>query len=293
MPWAIIVHGGAGAWQEADLPAAYEGLIQAIEAGAQRLRFGGAALDACEAAVQVLEDLPLFNAGLGSVLNADGDCEMDACLMEGSTLRAGACAGVRRVRHPITLARRIMDRTAHILIGQQGAERLAKQWSLEERDPRTPERIQQWQRMTGRAHPAAAPSTGNTVGCVVLDQRGELAAGTSTGGMWLKMQGRIGDTPIPGAGTYATAQAAVSCTGDGEMILRVLLAKEACDRIAASAAPEAACADALRLLKEKTNTSDAGLIAVSRAGVIGWSRTSKTMPIAFLRADMARPETAV
>ena len=292
MPWAIIAHGGAGAWQESDIPAAHTGLLQALEAGGQRLRAGGSALDACEAAICILEDLPLFNAGLGSVLNSEGDCEMDACLMQGATLQVGACAGVRRVKHPITLARRIMERSAHVLIAGEGAERLAKEWRLEERDPRTPQRIQQWQRFTGRSHPAgAAPSTGNTVGCVALDLRGRIVAGTSTGGMAMKLPGRIGDSPIPGAGVYSTPTAGVSCTGDGEMILRVLLAKEPCDRIAQGMNPEAACEDALGLFKDKTASSEAGLIALSNAGEFGVGRSASAMPVAYWRDGMGRPET--
>lgn len=175
MSWAIIAHGGAGSWEGREAALAHQGLVQALEAGVPLLRAGASALDACEAALQVLEDLPLFNAGLGSVLNQEGDCEMDACIMHGPTLQAGACAGVRRVRHPIALARRVMERTSHVLLAGEGAERLARQWGLEERDPRTHERIAQWRRLTqqaGAVSPAA--ERGNTVGCIVLDGRGAI-----------------------------------------------------------------------------------------------------------------------
>lgn len=285
MTLAIITHGGAGAWEEHEIPVAHEGLIKAVEAGIQCLQASRGALDACEEVIKTLEDIDTFNAGFGSVLNLEGECEMDACIMKGSTLEAGACVCVRMIRHPITLARMIMEKTEHIMLVQQGAERLARQWGLEERDPRTQERIKQWRReLTQRSDRGRPTVPGATVGCVVLDQSGEIVAGTSTGGLVLKLPGRMGDSPVLGAGTYATRFAGASSTGHGEAIMRVLLTKEVSDLIEQGMHPDLACKTALKTL-------DAGVIALSSSGEVGMGHNCRAMPVVYWKEGMNRPAT--
>ncbi len=232
----LVVHGGAGTMARGKMTAEAEreyraGIENALRAGWEILQHGGSALDATEAAVRVLEDDPLFNAGKGSVFNAAGVNEMDAAIMDGKTLRAGAVANLEHVKNPISLARLVMERSPHVLMSGAGAEAFAKEHGVELVDAKyffTQERWDALQRVKSAAKSGAngekkfylGEEPHGTVGAVALDRSGNLAAATSTGGKDGKLPGRIGDTPIIGAGTYANnATCAVSGTGDGEFFI--------------------------------------------------------------------------
>jgi L-asparaginase / beta-aspartyl-peptidase len=229
----LLVHGGAGnplGGRVDDEAAVHEALRDALLAGYELLTGGGAALDAVEAAVRSLEDCALFNAGRGSVLNAEGHVEMDAAIMDGSSQEPGACAGVVRVRHPISLARAILEKTPHVLLVGEGAVRYAADAGLEFEDPEwfvtDRERARQLD-AGGPADPRTlADGEHGTVGAVALDSDRRLAAATSTGGVRGQLHGRVGDTPVIGAGTWADQRVAVSCTGTGEQFIRIAAAHE-------------------------------------------------------------------
>ena len=244
-PMVLVIHGGAGV-ERADLTFDEErdaraALELALRRGYEALHAGKPALDAVTAAISVLEDDPHFNAGRGAVFTHDGRNELDASLMDGSTRRAGAVAGVHRVKNPILLARAVMERSPHVMMVGDGAEAFAKEQGVELVDPawfRTEKRWQQLQRQLredAARQAALDPHPGRrytgTVGAVALDAQGGLAAGTSTGGMTDKRYGRVGDSPIIGAGTYANADCAVSGTGWGEFYLRTAAAHDICARM--------------------------------------------------------------
>ena len=234
----LVIHGGAGTIDRAKMtpeaePAYRSALERSLSAGYEILRAGGSSLDATEAAVRVLEDDPHFNAGKGAVFTSAGTNELDAAIMDGKTLKAGAVASVKRIKNPIALARLVMEKSPHVLLDCAGAEAFAKENGIELVDPKyffTQERWDALQRAQAAAKEGG--SAGNkyiisdqdrhgTVGAVALDQNGNLAAATSTGGMTNKRPGRIGDSPVIGAGTYANnATCAVSATGDGEYFIR-------------------------------------------------------------------------
>jgi beta-aspartyl-peptidase (threonine type) len=233
----LVVHGGAGVWRNELNPQrekeARVAIEAALRAGHAILRTNGASLDAVEAAIRILEDSPSFNAGKGSVLTSEGTVEMDASLMEGATRRAGAVASVKRIRNPISAARLVMEQSPHVMMVGEGAETFAEQHRLKLESPRyfiTPFRQEQWERAKKNSARKAATNSRDaigTVGAVALDARGNLAAGTSTGGMLNKRFGRVGDSPIIGAGTYANnATCAVSATGHGEYFMRALAAHD-------------------------------------------------------------------
>jgi beta-aspartyl-peptidase (threonine type) len=235
---AIAIHGGAGVIAReqlgADGGAAYrQGLEAALDAGYAVLEAGGSSLDAVTTAVRLLEDNPLFNAGRGAVLAHDGRAYLDASIMSGKDLSAGAVTGVTTVRHPIDLARRVMEDSPHVMLSGEGAEEFASLKGLE-RVPNdwfiTPTRRQQLDRvLQGRSAPRNELQGLGTVGAVAVDARGDVAAATSTGGMTNKRWGRIGDAPIIGAGTYANnASCAVSATGHGEYFIRSVVAHDIC-----------------------------------------------------------------
>ena len=240
--WQLAIHGGAGVVEPGSLTpekeAAYRASLNgALEAGARVLRSGGASLDAVEAVVKVLEDDPLFNAGKGAVFTAEGRNELDASIMDGRTRQAGAVTGVTRTKNPISLARAVMEKSKHVMLAGPGADAFSLEQGLEQVDPsyfRTEERWQQflqWRDKTGtlidRTHAYG------TVGAVALDQAGHMAAATSTGGITGKRWGRVGDSPIIGAGTYAEDKmCAVSATGDGEFFIRGSAARQLRDRMA-------------------------------------------------------------
>ncbi|MEI2457132.1 isoaspartyl peptidase/L-asparaginase [Lysobacter firmicutimachus] len=241
----LVIHGGAGViragMDRAEEDAARAALAQALRAGQAELAAGKPALDAVVAAITVLEDAPMFNAGRGAVFTHDGKNELDAALMDGSGRRAGAIAGVHRVKNPIVLARAVMDKSRHVMMVGDGAEAFAREQGLPLVDPsyfRTEKRWQQLQKAlkeeaAGQAHADVETAKHfGTVGAVALDAQGRLAAGTSTGGMTNKRYGRVGDSPIIGSGTYADARCAVSGTGWGEYYIRAVAAHDICARVA-------------------------------------------------------------
>jgi beta-aspartyl-peptidase (threonine type) len=289
----LIVHGGAGnlgpddpaSSGDADAPR-LEGVRRACEIGWAVLCGGGAALDAVEAAVQALEDDPTFNAGAGSTLTAAGDVEMDASIMDGETLRCGGVAAVKDVRNPIALARAVMERTEHVLLAGPGASAFAREIGIPAYDNAllvTPRQRARWE----AARRGASASKTGTVGAVARDARGRLAAATSTGGMSMKRPGRVGDTPIIGAGTYADdALAAVSCTGHGERIVQLTLARHAADLVGRGRSPMEAAREAVALLGSRVQ-GEGGLIVVGPTGEPGFANNTQVMSRAWVGADGA------
>ena len=248
-PIAIVIHGGAGKIDREALTPERERLYhatleQSLRAGHAILARGGSALDAVEAAIVVMEDAPVFNAGKGSVFTAEGKNELDASIMDGRALQAGAVGGVTTVKNPIRAARAVMEKTPHVLFTNKGAEKFAAEHGLEIVEPkyffteRRWKQIQKWRKQQEAKPQAAAEPDRHadyfgTVGCVALDAQGNLAAGTSTGGMTGKRFGRIGDSPIIGAGTYADNRTAgISCTGHGEYFIRHAVAHDIPTRMA-------------------------------------------------------------
>ncbi len=267
----IAIHGGAGVMRR-DKPGAANraGLERALEAGYEMLRTGRSAIDAVTAAVMVLEDDPLFNAARGGSLNSDGDVEMDASIMEGAKLRAGAVAAVRRIRNPVLAARAVMEKTRHVLLAGEGAERFARKHGLKLESPA-------YFRTARRSASLKRKNYHGTVGAVALDADGNLAAATSTGGYTGKMPGRVGDSPIVGAGTYADNRAcAVSGTGLGEAFIRAAVAHDMCARMRyRGSSLAAAAAAALRNVAQLGG--DGGLVAVDRRGNVAMPFNSEGM----------------
>jgi len=275
---AIIVHGGAGPIKDKSLAGQLEGCRAAALAGWERLQGGGLALDAVESAVVCLENNPIFNAGTGSTLNRLGQVEMDAAIMEGASLRAGAVAAVGRIKNPIRLARRILEHGQHILLAGEGALAFARSAGIPECTPSSlivSAEHERWQEMHG------------TVGAVALDLRGRIAVATSTGGVFNKLPGRVGDSPLLGCGTYADEEGGVSCTGHGEGIMRVVLAKTALDYLRQGLDPRLAANSAVGRLNERTG-GKGGLILINRRGAIGYSRNTAHMPVCWIggRGDL-------
>jgi beta-aspartyl-peptidase (threonine type) len=271
---SIIVHGGAGPIRDDSLSARLEGCKAAALAGWKILDQGGSATDAAETAVVVLEDNPLFNAGIGSTLNRLGKVEMDAAIMEGQSLRAGSVAAVSRIKNPIKLARRIMEDGRHVMLAGEGALLFARQIGFPECPSESlivDHRRKSWQDKHG------------TVGCVAVDSDGQLAVATSTGGIFDKLPGRVGDSPLIGCGTYADGYGAASCTGDGEAIIRVVLAKSAVDMLKAGADPQTAVEEAVALLAARTGSS-VGLILIDSQGKIAYARNTTHMPVCWATA---------
>lgn len=276
----IVVHGGAGSWQLASqrLTTAVAACQAAAQAGQQILLAGGSALDAIETAVQILEDSPVLDAGRGSYPTRDGEVEMDALIMDGRTLDLGAVAAVGRLPHPITLARHVMTDTPHAILVGPGAEAFADQIGLP--------RCQTADLLVPDSAQTIGP-LGDTVGAVAIDAHGNLAAATSTGGTRNKMPGRVGDSPLPGAGGYAdNASAAVSATGHGESLMKVLISKQTADFVALGFSAQAACETAVRLLQERTE-GEGGLIAIDRFGQVGFAYNTTAMPHAYAVGDTA------
>lgn len=281
----IIVHGGAGANPSEGRDELRHGMRAAVGAGWKVLGGGGTALDAVEAAVRVLEDHPRFNAGRGSVLTSEGTIEMDASIMEGDRLACGAVASVTCVANPITLARRVLESNRHVLIVGEGARAFARSAGVPECDPRTLVTDHQRQR-----HEALRQATPGTVGAVALDRHGTVAAATSTGGMAGKLPGRVGDSAIIGAGTYADSTiGGVSCTGDGEATIRVVLARRALDYLKDADDPTYAANVAIDLLVEE-GRGGGGLILVDWRGRVGWAHSTPLMPVGFMSPSHPAPE---
>ena len=284
--FAIAVHGGAGRWKPRQDAEALAGVAAALQAGAAELERGGTALAAAVAAVVILEDHPAFNAGTGSALNARGEAEMDAAVMLGSAARFGGVCAIRRVKNPVLVAKAVMNETPHALLAGDGARAFARACGFGDHDPVTEARVAELNaaRARGvRASPMAGPT--DTVGAVALDTAGQLAAATSTGGVAMKLPGRVGDSPLPGAGTYATTLCAASATGLGEAILCRLSTRSLCDLVAAGRTPD----QAISAVLEELHGADAGFIAVDANGRIGVAHNTRAMPHAFLAAGARAP----
>lgn len=311
----MIIHGGAGVPPKATMTPEVEKqyrakLEEAVLAGYEALRAGRSSVDAVETAIRILEDSPLFNAGKGAVFTHDGKNELDAAIMDGKTLGAGAVAGVHRVKNPITLARAIMEKSQHVMMIGDGAEQFAAEQKIELVDPKYFWTQPRWDALqqvlkeekeknekgkTENAKPGTVSLDGpvpaarldanrfGTVGAVALDKDGNLAAGTSTGGMTNKRYGRVGDTPIIGAGTYANnATCAVSATGWGEYFIRLGVARDICAQIEYQAAPVQTAAD--RVIKQKLQKlgGDGGVIGMDRQGNLAISFNSEGMFRAYI-----------
>lgn len=302
--WAIVVHGGAGVIERAQLKpeqeAAYRAaLARVTQAGAEVLKAGGRALDACETAVRLLEDDPLFNAGRGAVFTAEGRNELDAAIMEGRTLAAGAVAGVTRARHPISLARAVMERSGHVMLIGKGADDFAADQGEELVEPFHFHTARRWRSLTnflkaehlpippeplGADRPDPAQGLAHdegkhgTVGAVALDIHGDVAAATSTGGTTGKRWGRVGDSPLIGAGTYASnAGCAVSATGTGEYFIRLTVARDISALVELKGLSLQAAVDEVVQRRLTALGGDGGVIAVAPNGDVAWSFNTSGM----------------
>lgn len=296
MSWTLVIHGGAGSIQpgmltDAEEAALVAGLEAALAAGAAVLEDGGCALDAVEAAARVLEDDPAFNAGRGSVLTFDGRIEMDAAVMDGRDRRAGAVAGVTRARNPVSLARAVMEHSPHVLLTGAGADRFGEEQGAEQVDQdwfETPARRAQLERVLARSDKWFDSDVKfGTIGAVAVDQSGHVAAATSTGGLTGKRWGRVGDSPVIGAGTYADDRAcAVSATGSGEFFIREGVAHEICARVRMLGESSQDAADAV--MAELAEMGGAGgVIFVTPSGDAGWSFNTKSLFRGLARAGAA------
>jgi beta-aspartyl-peptidase (threonine type) len=308
--FVLVIHGGAGTILKSQMTPEKEklytqGLNDALNAGNEVLAKGGTALDAVVAAIKVLEDNPLFNAGKGAVFTNEGKNEMDAAIMDGSNLKAGSVAGVTTIKNPITAARAVMDKSEHVMMTGKGAEKFAQQSGCTIVDPSyffTQERWDALQKVkaedstktlrdydsskTFLKQPGNYDYKYGTVGCVALDMYGNLAAGTSTGGMTNKKFGRVGDAPIIGAGTYANNNTcAISCTGWGEFYIRLVMAKSISDRmeLAHQSLKDASNEMIMKQLGELGG--DGGMIAVDKNGNIAMPFNTEGMYRAYITSN--------
>ncbi len=290
MTIALIVHGGAGSWRPGSDDDAIRGTTAAVAAGRRILESGGSALDAAVAASLVLEDNPIFNAGTGAVLNFDGFVEFDACVMVSDAARIGAVSGLQRVKNPIIVARQVMEETDHVMLTGDGATRFARVMGHTDYDPITSARHADWLDKKAKlavvvgtdgqgalkirkflmSHPEYA---GGTIGAVALDENGILCACTSTGGVTMKLVGRVGDTPLPGCGTYASKFAAASATGTGEYVIRSMATRQISDNVEKGMTLEASIAAVLDGLGRDFD-ADVGFIGIDANGnAVGAHRT--------------------
>jgi L-asparaginase / beta-aspartyl-peptidase len=285
MDWTLMIHGGCGAMRPATLSTEHEaearaGLNAALDAGEAVLAAGGTALDAVQAAARVLEEDPSFNAGRGSVLTAEGQCELDAAVMNGRDRRAGAVAGMTTTRSPVMAARAVMEHSPHVLLTYDGADTFAREQGLEQVDNAwfvTPGRQAQLDKVMAAGGKFDTDIKYGTIGAVAVDQAGHVAAATSTGGLTAKRWGRIGDSPLIGAGTYADDRAcAVSATGLGEAFIRAVGAHQLAMRMLIGGEPMQAALDAV-LADVVALGGNGGLIAVSPSGESAWGFTTPGM----------------
>lgn len=300
--FAIAIHGGAGTLSRKDMSETQEkayraGLEEALDAGYAVLARNGTSLDATIAAVRVLEDNPLFNAGRGAVLDRNGEAQLDASVMDGKTLAAGAVTGLKHVKNPIELARLVMDRSPHVMLVGEGAEEFARSQGVEmvpNEYFRTPPRQQQLERMLRGAHVRENELQAfGTVGAVALDLDGNIAAATSTGGMTGKRWGRVGDSPIIGAGTYANNEScAVSATGHGEYFIRTVVAHDICAQVQYLKIPLAKAADNVLNGRMKALGGNGGVIAIDPRGEIVMEFNSEGM-FRGMRNSQGQREVAI
>jgi beta-aspartyl-peptidase (threonine type) len=304
--YSIIVHGGVGRIPPEKEEATIAGVRSAVLAGQSVLKGGGSSMDAVELAISVMEDDPTFNAGTGSVLTFDGEVEMDAAMAHGPTLSFGAVTGIRNIRHPIALARMVMEKTDHVLLQGAGAQEFARMMGVPAHNPVTEERRVQWRdyrerflrgdagdwpklRALMKEHPEFLHGT---VGAVAIDEHGAVVAGTSTGGVFLKLLGRVGDTPLPGAGTYATAFGGASSTGIGEGMMRTLITKTACDFMRLGLDAQGAASGAVSMV-DNTIGTQAGIIVVDCRGSIGFANNTGRLAHAYVTSEMDEPRAGI
>ena len=306
----IVVHGGAGTWHPERQNPGIEGVKEAALKGFNILMENGSAVDAVEVAVMSMEDNEVFNAGKGSTFTLDKRIEMEASIMDGKTLKAGAAGLLTNIKNPVHLARIVMEKTDFVFLIGEGAEKLAEIYNLERQNPATELRLKYWKNLREKLlkgevnylprlhelveqHPELFVY--ETVGAVALDKEGNVAAATSTGGMTLKIPGRIGDSSLIGCGTYAdNAAGACSATGIGEIAIRLVLAKTVCDymqRINAQKAVEEAIKLVNRRIAGKANFM--GLIAVDTEGNIGAAHNSSNICWAYMHAGMSSPKASL
>jgi beta-aspartyl-peptidase (threonine type) len=307
--YVMVIHGGAGTILKKNMTpekeAAYIAVLtQALQEGYKQIQAGKSSLDAVEATIHILENSPLFNAGKGAVFTHDGRNELDAAIMNGKTLQAGAIAGVTTIKNPISAARAVMEKSEHVMMVGDGADKFAKEVGLEIVDPKyfwTPERWNGLQKALKEDSAKAVLDHGSkklmllgtqnhdykfgTVGCVALDKAGNLAAGTSTGGMTNKKYGRVGDAPIIGAGTYCNNETAgISCTGWGEYYIRNVVAKTISDLMEYKGL---SVAEAAKIVQDKIAKmgGDGGLIALDRKGNVTMPFNTEGMYRGCITAD--------
>jgi len=296
----IVVHGGAGAWDISSdrINQAIEACELAALAGKKVLVKDGTSIDAVEAAVRILEDSPILDAGRGSYLNAAGEIEMDALIMDGNKLDLGAVAAVQGIRNPISLARCVMEKSEHSLLVSSGAESFASKMGFQRyqiADLLSNTQIKNYQSKMSRdsrdglpvseSLPDGNKVTSDTVGAVSIDRHGNLAAATSTGGTNRKHPGRVGDSPLVGSGAYADNwTAAVSATGHGEALMRVVISKRVCDLVAYGLSSQKACEAAIDILIERVQ-GRGGLIGIDIRGQIGIAYNTLAMPHAYSIGD--------
>lgn len=302
----IVVHGGAGAWNPERSQPGLEGVKKAARTGFEILKSGGSAVDSVMEAVAVMEDAGAFNAGYGSSLNIDKHVEMEASIMDGKTLQAGAVGLLEDIRNPVRLARIVMEKTDHVFVVGEGARKLAAMFNLERRESTTELRLKYYENQrkallegSGRLprlanlvknHPELF--TLETVGAVALDEEGNVAAATSTGGFPLKLPGRIGDSPLIGCGTYADNQVgACSATGVGEIAIRLVLSKTVCDFMENGKTAEEAVELAIDLVNRRIPDvyNSMGLIAVDAYGRIGAAHNSRNLCWTYITPEKQEP----
>jgi beta-aspartyl-peptidase (threonine type) len=303
--WGIVIHTGAGNFTPDTLGDRREpmraAMVEALIAGHAVLAQGGTSLDAVQAAIVILEDSPHFNAGKGAVFTHDGTNELDASIMDGATRRAGAVAGVKRIKNPIALARLVMERSPHVMMAGEGAETFAReQGGITFVEPGYFHTDSAWEALQraleqerGKTSALASPAFERdapagyfgTVGAVALDRQGNLAAGTSTGGMTNKRFGRIGDSPVIGAGTYSTGSCGISSTGHGEYFIRYAVAHDVCARVEYRGMGVQAAADDVVQKVLKDAGGEGGVIGLDRAGTVAMSFNVTGMGRGYIGAD--------
>ena len=305
----IVVHGGAGMWRTERRSAGLAGVKEAARAGFDILRAGGSALDAVESAVMEMENNDVFNAGRGSTLTIDKRIEMEASIMDGKTLNAGAVGLLKNIKNPIRLARVVMETTDHVFVTGEGAEKLAELFNLETANPLTELRVRYWRELKEKlmrgelnylsklrefvkSHPQLFDL--GTVGAVALDRDENVAAATSTGGFSLKFPGRIGDSPLIGCGTYADNEAgASSTTGIGEIAIKLVLAKRACDFMQNGKTAQETAESSIKLVNRRMQGGSMGLITVDMAGRIGAAHNSPNLCWAYMTTKTREPKAAL
>jgi len=301
---SIIVHGGALSRLNSDQE---KGMLEAIQKGFFILQGGGNCIDAVEEALKVAENIPVLNCGTGARLNLEGDAELDAAIMEGNNLNAGAVAALQKTQHPISVARKVMEETDHILLVGEGATKFARALNFKEYNPVTEDRIKEWKELREKIIKGEElPSSFNnilkywsklrkwidddTVGVVALDKEGNLAAGVSSGGGPLKMPGRVGDVPLIGAGIYVDKfSGGVVLTGHGEVFIKYLAAKTTCDFMKTGMNSQDACESLVKFINKKNPQAVVALIALDKNGNPGAARNVNTAPHAYQIEGMDKP----